>query len=85
MANPPAVFSRLGHILHWKCSGFWCCIKTGRKISSKIEWRESYGLILKFALTVPVPWSDNLELNQLMHLHDKCRYFTCSRSSPRYD
>ena len=37
-ANPPAVFSRLEHILHLKCWGFWCCIKTEQKISSKIQW-----------------------------------------------
>jgi len=31
-------------------------------------------LVLKFAFTVPAPWSDHLEVNRLMHLHTKCRY-----------
>ena len=64
-ARPPAVFRRRGHILHLKCFAFWCCMRTGGRGISAPRVHNTLTrtlFILKFALTVPAPWPDDLLL-----------------------
>ena len=64
-ARPPAVFRRRGHMLHLKCFAFWCCMRTGGRGISIPRMHNTLTrtlFILKFALTVPAPWPDNLLL-----------------------